>query len=399
LVVWRTATPLLFALIIAACDTTADDQTVRSEVTEAGDTVVVMNHGQPDPLHLDSVSVIWRSSDLENPRALLVVDDELFVADPTRLHILTRSGEYVRTVGRDGDGPGEFRSVSALGRLGTDSVAVLDTRNQRLSFIAPDGTYLGDTRVTPVVPYVNPVEGSEIVPINDGVVSPWSENVHTDRPTRTALVWRDLAADTAAVLAEWDGQQWKEFGSGIIAADRLFGPKVMVALATDGHYAIGDGLERCVTIESPEFGAPRRVCRDQARVPVSEGIRDPDLSPVKNEQRRVVLKNIIKEQEIADYLPSFDRLLFSSRGRLWVRTVAAELAEVHPYLRRFTPEREPAYRTWDVFDADGRLVGSVKTPSNFELQVVAPDRMFGFVELATGEIAIGAAGVPSEIEN
>jgi hypothetical protein len=47
-----------------------------------------------------------------------------------------------------------------------------------------------------------------------------------------------------------------------------------------------------------------------------------------------------------------------------------------------------------VFDQAGRLVGAVKVPSNFEPHAAAAGRVFGFLEMATGEITIGAATVP-----
>lgn len=180
----------------------------------------------------------------------------------------------------------------------------------------------------------------------------------------------------------------------MFAPPRLFGPRVIAALASDGHVAVGDGIEYCARVRSLADGTFREACRIRAPVLVGDGVRDPDLSRIEDEGRREALANVIQKQEIGDHLPSFDRLLFDEEGRLWIRTLGPELADVHPYLRRDMPDLEPDYRSWDVFDTIGHLVGTVEVPSNFEPQAVALGRIFGFLEMATGEITIGVAAVP-----
>jgi hypothetical protein len=232
------------------------------------------------------------------------------------------------------------------------------------------------------------------VPLRNGVISLWTENVHTDRPTRTALLWRDLAADTTAVLGSWDGQRWVDYGGRMLAPSLLFGPRVIAALAPDGRFAVGDGVEYCVRLWSVAEGTFRMACREHAPVPIGAGIRSHDLSRIEDEARRESLAGVVRGQEIADHLASFDRLLFDDDGHLWVRTLGPELADVHPYLRSSMLEREPAYRTWDVFDPVGRFVGGVAVPSNFRPQSIESGYIYGFLELATGEITIGRAAVP-----
>jgi hypothetical protein len=380
----------LVALVVVGCSYAPGANEVRSEITSAGDTVVVTSTGNPTPVRIDSVEVFWRSPELENPGALVSIGGRLIVADPTRLHILTVAGEYIGSTGREGAGPREFGSITALGRFGPDTVAVHDVRNQRISFYTPAVEYVGSAPVTPAPPFVNP-EGSDLIPLRGGVVSLWRENIHSDRPTLTALAWRDLEADTATFLAEWEGEQWTDFGGRMFAPGKLFGPRVVAALAPDGRVAVGNGLDYCVRLRSLTDDGVRKACRVRAPVPVGDGIRDPDMSRLEDGPRREALANVVSGQEIGEHLPSFDLLRFDEGGRLWVRTLGPELADVHPYLRRVMPEREPAHRTWEVFDADGRLVGAVEISSNFEPQVITSGHILGFVELPSGEIALGRA--------
>jgi hypothetical protein len=50
-------------------------------------------------------------------------------------------GRYLNASGSDGEGPGEFRSVGNIWRLGSDSLAVLDYRLYRLSVFDTDGVF------------------------------------------------------------------------------------------------------------------------------------------------------------------------------------------------------------------------------------------------------------------
>jgi hypothetical protein len=222
----------------------------------------------------------------------------------------------------------------------------------------------------------------------------WRENIHSDRPTRTALVWHDLLADTVAVFARWDGERWVDFGGRMFGPAQLFGPRVISAIATDGRVAVADGVEYCVAIHSQADDTLSKVCRNRPPVPVGKGIRDPDLSRIENDSRRKVLEAVVRGQEIGEFLPSFDRLLFDQEGCLWVRTIGSELADLHPYLSRYFPEEQPTYRMWEVFNTTGRLVHAVEIPSGFEPRTIVAGRIYGFLELPTGEIAIGAAAMP-----
>lgn len=76
--------------------------------------------------------------------ALQLDDGRVVVADGgnNRLVFFTPEGEVETTVGRGGDGPGEFRRIQELGRWMGDSLAVWDDRARRVSLISPRGEYL-----------------------------------------------------------------------------------------------------------------------------------------------------------------------------------------------------------------------------------------------------------------
>ncbi len=77
--------------------------------------------------------------------------DTVFVRSlsPPAIAVFGPEGGHVRTIGRQGDGPGEFRLPIRHGLLG-DTLWVLDLALFRLSTFLPDGTHLRTRRVEPI---------------------------------------------------------------------------------------------------------------------------------------------------------------------------------------------------------------------------------------------------------
>jgi sugar lactone lactonase YvrE len=84
--------------------------------------------------------------DLFGNVAALAVDAEgrIWVLDDRALEIriFDRDGRYVRTVGQEGGGPGEFRAPQAIHRAPDGRMWVPDPRNNRLSVLDTTGAYV-----------------------------------------------------------------------------------------------------------------------------------------------------------------------------------------------------------------------------------------------------------------
>jgi hypothetical protein len=100
--------------------------------------------------HVDSLPFIeigGREDDttasLGRPHSVAMVEDSLVMVGDYQfreLRYFNRSGELVRTAGREGEGPGEFRLVTRFRRCG-DSLHVYDQQNSRHSVIGPEGKF------------------------------------------------------------------------------------------------------------------------------------------------------------------------------------------------------------------------------------------------------------------
>ncbi|MDX2206069.1 MAG: 6-bladed beta-propeller [Gemmatimonadales bacterium] len=74
---------------------------------------------------------------------LLAADGTLYVVDPSRrsLSVFDSSGRFIRLLGREGSGPGEYRAPYSIAWIG-NSLALLDPRNGRLGLFDSTGAWL-----------------------------------------------------------------------------------------------------------------------------------------------------------------------------------------------------------------------------------------------------------------
>ncbi len=71
-------------------------------------------------------------------------DERIYISDWKESHIkvYNQSGEYLRTIGRRGQGPGEFQRITRIQILKQNELFVFDGNSRRLSFFSLDGRFI-----------------------------------------------------------------------------------------------------------------------------------------------------------------------------------------------------------------------------------------------------------------
>lgn len=96
-----------------------------------------------------STQVPWNPQRDWEPGADVVISEEgeLFVSQEQdwRILVIDEAGDIVRTIGRRGEGPGEFEQLSAIWFLG-DTLVASDRAGLRLSYFQTDGRFLHSRR-------------------------------------------------------------------------------------------------------------------------------------------------------------------------------------------------------------------------------------------------------------
>ena len=389
----------LLSLVLFGClDEQADDST-RTEVR--GDTTFITIPQGVDPaaVVVERVETIWQDDRLGRPTAVVISEERLAVADQDRLHLLTTGGDYLGTAGTRGSGPEEFGSITAIGAV-DDTIVIFDSRNSRLAVLDFEGRFLEARRIQPDTSFPRARSDAQLRFWNGGILQVADEIVYFDRPTRSALLWRSMVDDSTYVIGAWDDLQWVNVGRmsigrgsvPIIGAASAFPPRALIAVSDDGRYALGDGLEYCLSLH--RLGGPEvvEICRERPRLAVSDTMLRVPVSDLGFDPAFAAGLASSRVQEVEKLVPSYDRVMFSEDGILWVRGLGEDAPHLHPALPESARKAAaPPYRRWEALGLEGLPAGAVLLPADFDPQLFRGDQAFGLLELESGELVVALA--------
>jgi hypothetical protein len=345
-------------------------------------------------------------------------DGRLHILDPSqrRIHVVSETGEHLRSFGTPGEGPGELRNPVGVQVLADDRIVVADNGHQAFLVFSPDGVYAGSH------PYDSggSMPGPRLQRQGDDAVVAHGQGMRLEAgpgggppalPTTTPVDrWRLAPANDVVrdrVLEAWrparepPRQQAGGGGMGMVmlGAPRALEPAVHFAALPDGRLALADSSAYQVRIYGPEGsagGPPRIVGRDIAPVPVGpaeeEAERERRLAQleagggpqiqiatqgpgggqqaVPQAQIQEMLRNQMAQMSFWHEIPVITRLAADTEGRLWVER-SAGIGEDGPI---------------DLLEADGTYLGSLapgglRTPLAF-----GPGGVAAWVELDELEV-------------
>jgi hypothetical protein len=290
------------------------------------------------------------------------------------LRFFDGEGVYLRSVGREGSGPGEFQRMSWLRVLGEDSLAVFDASLRRVSLFGTDGGF-GRTFLV-----ASPGEQQPRFALgmfDDGQVLVMALNIlgsqiaeGYQRRTDTYEVY-SREGEFVSRIGGFRGQEsfirtGTEGGGRFIAFMAIpFGRSPVFATAGNAVvYGSSDTYEFAVYARD---GTIERIVRapHPAR-PVTEAdyrrYVDQEVEEAEGETRRSDIESRLRELPRAQTMPAYDELVVDAAGNIWVRD--------------FEVERS-APRAWTVFDAQGRMLGPVTVPAGLRIRQIGDDYLLG----------------------
>jgi hypothetical protein len=277
------------------------------------------------------------------------------------------AGRHLFSIGRSGQGPGEFMSMLALIPTGADTVLVADNALGRISVFDSDGELVG-TR-----PGVAPVGV-----LRDGSVVSQLRRLPPDRsfqngPSRDeALLIRHppdhvdpdtiarLEGNESVILIESDGRT-----SGATGYARPFGLVRMTSTHGNSIHT-ADGAQPEIRVLDANGSLQRIVRLDLPGRPVTAAdqtaYRERFLGMIPPGPSRDRAENALEGDAFPEFLPAFQTLRHDRVGNLWLEDYRADPAE---------PPR------WTVLDPEGRWLGSVATPPGFRVADIGDDYVLG----------------------
>ena len=314
--------------------------------------------------------------------------------DDATIRQWTAEGTPAGSIGRRGEGPGEFAAAYNMGFFG-DSLWVWDVVRTRASYFDPAGEFLG--AVSPRVDIGEP-DGSPLRPVRPlrdgnllGMALPFSHLIATGQLTRSPIVLMDAEGNTLshiwmqlheprdvlALLNEdgaggsyltqpfLDGALYSDIDHGVLAVERR-------AWTGDGEPVVtvtGIGLTGDTLFASrvPYTPTPLPSARVDSVVRATAEGAHPSMSRREPGLAIGTLEDDIRRAIYAPaYLPAVAEVAVAEDGNIW--------------LRRFDPvesERGEQMNEWWVLDPEANPLTRSLTPAGLRVMLIRDDAVWG----------------------
>jgi len=353
---WSKLIPLLLVLSCALYVSSARANSWQGSEIQKDGVSHMMNPATPteDPVSM-KLEELWRVSGDDSEDYLFGVliriasDDRgnIYVLDSQLNQVLVFSadGQYIRSIGRQGEGPGEFNRPSDLFITPDGNVAVMQGMPGKIVLMTPEGEPMGN----------HPVPEAE-----DGGMQMFSAGrpagdrlvLSAERFSRredgmtisTALIGIDNAGEQVATYFEQ--QDKRDFAHLTFEEKKMRNNAVTWSAAADGHVYVSDNFDAYdIDVYAPDGTLERVIEREyESRVRSPEEIEENTprvMIRSGNQTQRPEVKASEMDRDIQEIYPRDD-------GTLWV--LSSHGAFDAP---------EGAIATFDVFDTDGKFMRRV----------------------------------------
>ena len=310
------------------------------------------------------------------PNGQIIIADDAAPA----LRVFDANGRFVRVIGRNGEGPGEYRSMGGVATLRDGRIQLWDNRIQRLTTYSAIGEYLGAVRVPSGLfsadlfhvdhegfAYVRTTVGMPLP--NEAWQFGWSRVSPDGVVLDTLKVPTSTFAAPSFVLSTPSGY------------DRPFPRELVSTMSSRGALLVGDNRTYAFEQRRPGAATIRVERAYQPIALLAEERTEWEAWARMFEQqaanRPAAPKGVIGggprtvKYDIPRDKPPFSELDSDADGRIWVRRYA-------PAVYRKAPERAAGDKrpkrewreppTYDVFLSDGKFLGTVVLPWNSRLE-------------------------------
>lgn len=407
-VVPRLAVLTLVLAIFAACAGTGGDANDSPAWTtafaSAGDTIIARSTGALPDTGSHQLIEVWRIGDAEGLDSTVTFgrlsafavhsDNSVAVFDESgpALRVFDAAGNFLRSLGRKGAGPGEYTRANGITFLPDGRLALWDPPTSRVTLYGTDGSNTAwDPPTTGVFlnDALSPAEGYAFVVQESLPDSSASED--DPRRSQTAYFFYNDAGqivDTVRVPRPANPPR-----PLVVATEQMmmisnvpFMPSPSSTALSDGRIAMtfGDHYHIDIT-HGPQ---PMTIEREVAPVPVAATEAEDERARTERAMRRADPNWVWDGPEVPSTKPAIARLHASADGRLWVHVSSP--GELIPENERDEPRaaapnappplpprayREPVW--FDVYEHDGTLLGRIVMPTGSTFLGARGDLVWG----------------------
>jgi len=286
--------------------------------------------------------------------------------------LFNSAGDRLATLGRKGDGPGEFRSVGSPVPLPGDSLGVYDAQARRLTIFPPDS---GVPRVVSLSEIAPGRGWARVLPLSAGLAfvgeaglgGGSDQGVYRNQEESYRI---NADGQVLSTYGRFPGLQ--AFTGNMMMGRAPFG--AMLATATwEDQFIVGTGEIPGLRFFGPD-GNLTRIIRwaDTDRAVTQERMNQHIeflLGQVPPEQEGA-MRDRLEGMPYASQMPTHSEVLISPEGVIWVGEYAGPEAE-------FPTTLGSVSRRWVVFGPDGVIRDRIQTPTGFIPMSLGEDIVWG----------------------
>lgn len=378
--VWPAMTCLA---LVAACGGSTDSvgNGDRVERRTYGDTTEVITHvAEPPRFELvEDLSIGVLDGDLNyifgriNSIAI-GPDDHVYVHDgqANEIRRFDPEGRWVRTYGREGQGPGELQRADAIAVASDGRVLARDPGNGRVQLWNADGSTSAQWPI--VIP--NSYRSTPMWIDQNGVAwvltpDPSSNEpfaAHMKRATPDGVVIDSLTLPSHEI-PPMIAEAVTPDGRGRSRSNVPFAPSSQWSVHPSGRWVTARTDRYSIDLINPDGGPVLRFGRTLEPVRVGPAERSWNRASIENGMRSTQPNWSWGEMDVPAQKPIFRALYTGRDGRVWVLLHTEGVEEENPFHRPENPNSTPTrwvdQTLYDVFEADGSFLGTVDVPEGF----------------------------------
>ena len=291
--------------------------------------------------------------------------------DAKNIKVLRPDGTLLDTLGREGEGPGEFQQLRSVQVARGDSIYAYDPRRSRLTVFAPPPSLTLARTLT-----ISREEGfaGQVHVLEDRLLGAFGSGVSPEdgvrRPAPDPWRWINASGTPGdTVMMARQRKRALESTNGRIRIRPIpFARRTQTAVGPQSrlYYGWTDSLR--IAAQAPDGTSEAVASVPTEPIPVQEAERDSALTHLDGEMKGMLAS------ALPDTKPAFTDLIVADTGRLWVER----------------PPKKPGTETvsWWVLNPESKTIHEVQLPAEVTLEAVRNGKAYGTTETEMGAPAV-----------
>lgn len=300
---------------------------------------------------------------LEAPVSIaLHASGRVYVCDgkASNIKVFDADGKFLRTIGRQGQGPGEFKWPSMV-HASANNLMVWERTSRRMSVLNLAGRFLKS------LPFSQDVEGFPMkmrtLPTGENVIET-EKAIDADvrNPQECLISLYSSNMEFVKMLYAKPLFRFKRiYDPGMAEVHQPYNPRVYWDMSPDGKIVIGFAETYEIAVYDPAKGKLFSFRHEYSPVRVTDEDKQGYFSAMTvavlaadgtRTTRKGAPDYIVKNTTFPKFKPAFNGIVVDSEGNIWI----------HPY----QINREAEKRFFDAFAKDGTFIGRVEIQSPAE---------------------------------